>query len=55
MTNSILVIEDEANIRQMLSIALRAEGYDCLEAPTVAKGISIFTKQAPDLVILDMG
>lgn len=39
----------------MLSIALRAEGYDCLEAPTVAKGISIFTKQAPDLVILDLG
>jgi two-component system KDP operon response regulator KdpE len=55
MTNSILVIEDEANIRQMLSIALRAEGYDCLEAPTVAKGTGIFTKQAPDLVILDLG
>ena len=55
MTNRILVIENEANIRQMLRIALIAEGYDCVDAPSVAEGIGMFTKHHPDLVILDLG
>ncbi len=39
----------------MLSIAFRAEGYDCLEAPTVAKGISIFSIQSPIWSFFDLG
>lgn len=55
MSHTILLVEDDANIRQMLSIALGAEGYLCVESASVREALSLFNQHHPDLVILDLG
>lgn len=51
----VLVIDDEAQIRRFLDIALRAEGYRVLQAGTAEEGLALAATQSPDLVILDLG
>lgn len=51
----VLVIDDEAQIRRFLDIALRAEGYRVLLAGTAEEGLALAATQTPDLVILDLG
>lgn len=51
----VLVIDDEAQIRRFLDIALRAEGYRVLQAGTAEDGLALAATQTPDLVILDLG
>jgi two-component system KDP operon response regulator KdpE len=51
----ILVIDDEPQIRRFLSIALRSQGYEVLEAETAAEGIARTATATPDLVVLDLG
>lgn len=53
--NSVLIVEDEARIRQFLRTALEAEGCKVLEAPTVAGGLALAGEYRPSLVILDLG
>lgn len=52
---SILIIDDEPQIRKFLSIALRAQGYDILVAENGLKGLEILATQGADLLILDLG
>jgi len=52
---SVLVIDDEPQIRRFLDIGLRAEGYRVLLAATATEGLAIAATQSPDLVILDLG
>lgn len=52
---SILVVDDEAQIRKFLDISLRAEGYQVLLASTAEEGLALAATQTPDLVILDIG
>ena len=47
MSHTILLVEDDANIRQMLSIALGAEGYLCVEAASVREALSLFNQHRP--------
>ncbi|TBR36617.1 MULTISPECIES: response regulator [Dyella] len=54
-TPSVLVIDDEAQIRKFLDIGLRAEGYDVLLAATGSEGLALAATRSPDLVILDIG
>lgn len=51
----VLVIDDEVQIRRLLDIGLRAEGYDVLLAANAAEGLALAAVQSPDLVILDIG
>lgn len=53
--NTILIIEDEAHIRRMISIALKVEGFKVKEAPNMRKGIAMALQEKPDLIILDLG
>lgn len=55
VTPSVLVIDDEAQIRKFLDIGLRAEGYDVLLAASGAEGLALAATRSPDLVILDIG
>lgn len=57
MTKSatIIVIEDEAQIRRFLRTTLAAEGYQIIEAETGKQGLTEAATRKPDLIILDLG
>jgi len=51
----ILLIDDEAPIRRFLRVPLEAEGHAVIEAGTARDGILAVAREAPGLVILDLG
>ncbi|TCI30257.1 response regulator transcription factor [Exiguobacterium sp. SL-10] len=50
----ILIIDDEVEIAQLVSIHLQNEGFDTLMAHDGKSGLELFEKQPFDLVILDI-
>jgi len=50
----ILIIEDDASIRDGLTDTLRVKGYQVDAAVCGAEGLEQFRRQTPDLVILDL-
>ncbi len=50
----ILVIDDEAAIRDSLRMTLEYEGYEFVAAATGQEGLALAERDAPDLVILDV-
>ena len=54
MKKKILVIEDEANIRELVMYNLKANGYDAIEAEDGISGITLAYKENPDLILLDI-
>jgi two-component system KDP operon response regulator KdpE len=52
---TILVIDDEPQIRKFLRISLVSQGYKVIEAATGAEGLSHAALDKPDLVVLDLG
>ena len=57
MNNSatIIVIEDEVQIRRFLRTTLVSEGYHVIEAETGKQGLTEASMSKPDLIILDLG
>ena len=51
---TVLVIEDEAGLLEILALNLRASGYQVLTASDGLEGWRLFEEGAPDLVILDL-
>jgi DNA-binding response OmpR family regulator len=51
---SILVVDDETNLRHTLAYALRQEGYLVLTAENGEAALETFKANAPELVILDV-
>jgi two-component system nitrogen regulation response regulator NtrX len=54
MKPRILVIDDEAAIRDSLRMILEYEGYEFLGAPTGQEGLAAIERESPDLVFLDI-
>ncbi|BAP44662.1 response regulator [Pseudomonas sp. 21LCFQ010] len=54
-TATILVIDDEPQIRKFLRISLASQGYKVLEAGDGAEGLNQAALNRPDLVVLDLG
>jgi two-component system KDP operon response regulator KdpE len=52
---SILVIDDEAQIRKLLEITLEANDYKVLFAVNGKEGITMAASHQPDLILLDLG
>lgn len=52
---SILVIDDEAQIRKLLSITLTSFDFKVTEASTAKEGLVAVANHPPDLVLLDLG
>lgn len=50
----ILIIEDETDILDMISLRLRKEKFEPLEATNGATGLTIVREKKPDLVLLDL-
>ncbi|MDZ4731609.1 MAG: response regulator [Xanthomonadales bacterium] len=52
---SILVVEDEPQIRKFLRISLESHGYTVHEARLAAAGLELCATVRPDLIVLDLG
>lgn len=50
---NILVVDDEAPIRDMISMALEVAGYRCMQAANAQDAHSMIIDERPDLVLLD--
>ena len=54
MKPRILIIDDEAAIRDSLKMTLEYDGYDVMQAATGEEGVKLVEREAPDLVFLDI-
>ncbi len=54
-TGTILIIDDEVQIRRLLEITLSANGYKIAEATTGKEGLILATTVHPILIVLDLG
>ena len=54
MPQKILVVDDDPDITDALSMILEAEGYQVLTASDGAKGLATLKAEKPDLMILDL-
>ncbi len=54
MSATILVVDDEKNIRRTLRMVLEGEGFEVEEAESAERGLAILEQGAIDLVILDV-
>ncbi len=54
MGRRILFIEDDDNMRGVLSLTLRQEGYSVVEARSGEEGLSEFEREGADMVLVDL-
>jgi len=54
MSTKILVVDDDPNIRQVISFALKKSGRTPYEATNGKEALQVFNKLNPDLIILDI-
>jgi len=50
----ILVIDDEPGIRDLLDTLLSRKGYDVVLANSGQKGLEVFRRARPDVIVLDL-
>lgn len=55
MTPKILIVDDDADLRQALRLRLRANRYDTINAGDGYSAIALAYKEHPNLIILDLG
>ena len=51
----ILIVEDDADIRGLLSLRLRKSSYDVSVATDGMTALAVARREQPDLVVLDLG
>jgi DNA-binding response OmpR family regulator len=54
MTQTILVVDDEQNLREMIRVYLEQEGYRVLQAANGQEALFVARHEKPDLIILDL-
>ncbi len=52
-TNTVLLVEDETDIREMLSFSLERAGFDVVSAETAEQALEVLDGPLPALVIID--
>lgn len=55
MSDTVLVVEDEAPLRKFLSAALHTAGFRVIEAATLAEAQQLATQHVPAAILLDLG
>ena len=51
----VLIIDDEPQIRKLLSIVLESDGYRVWSAQTGSEGVTLASSRKSDLILLDLG
>jgi CheY-like chemotaxis protein len=51
----ILIVDDDPDVRQGMHVRLKGSGYDTCFAADALSSIAVARKEAPDLIILDLG
>jgi CheY-like chemotaxis protein len=51
---TVLVVDDDAEVRGFVAMVLRAAGYQVLTAADGAEALECIARQRPDLVLLDL-
>lgn len=51
----ILLVEDEANIRNLVATMLDTSGYQTLLAQSCSEAQMLYASYLPDLIVLDLG
>ena len=54
MSQTILIVDDEAKLRQMIRVYLEQENYRVVEAGNGRDAIFVARETQPDLIILDL-
>ncbi|MBN1664728.1 MAG: sigma-54-dependent Fis family transcriptional regulator [Deltaproteobacteria bacterium] len=54
MQKTLLIVDDEASIRQSLTGILTDEGYEVITAPSGEEAMKLLETETPDLVLLDI-
>ena len=54
MARKVLIVEDDANIAELLHLYLEKEGFETVVADDGGKGVELFRSFRPDLVLLDI-
>lgn len=50
----VLIVDDDARLREFVRVNLEAEGYQVREAGSAKEGLEALDKDSPDLVLLDV-
>ncbi|MGB9178337.1 MAG: response regulator, partial [Pyrinomonadaceae bacterium] len=51
---TVLVVEDDEDIRELISFWLQKEGYRVIVAGDGAEAVEVARRECPDLVLMDM-
>lgn len=51
----ILLVEDEANVRNLVATVLESAGYQAIPAQSCSEAKLLYATYLPDLIILDLG
>lgn len=54
MPKRILIVDDDAGIRDMIELVLSTEGYEVVTAPHGAAALDAVRRSPPDLILLDI-
>jgi excisionase family DNA binding protein len=52
--SSVLVVDDDAHLREFVRLNLEREGYSVREAASAEEGLRALEEQPPDLILLDV-
>lgn len=52
--HTILIVEDESDVSEILAFSLRREGYRVLTAGEAAEGLAVAKAERPDAILLDV-
>ncbi len=53
MSQTVLVIDDDEMVADVVRIALTAEGFEVVHAPSTDAGLTVIDDRRPDLILLD--
>ena len=52
--SKVMVVEDDANLREIYSIRVTAEGYDVVSAGDGEEALAVAVREKPDLILSDV-